>query len=118
MRHAWPPNTCHAGVRVAHQNELQICTGFIASACIFIRDFTHTGSIASKTAVDPPNPGYIVVLSDAGYRASLASKYRSACPIVVVTSNGAVVKHINVLYAQYLYQLSAPATPDHRIHST
>jgi pyruvate kinase len=84
----------------------------------FIRDFTPmpVGSIeavvscAAKTAVDLPDLGCIVVFSEGGYRANLTSKYRPACPIVVVTSNESVVRHTNTLYGQYAFQLPAPAT--------
>ena len=83
----------------------------------FIRDFTPmpVGTIeavvacASKTAVDIPDLGCIVVFSESGYRANLCSKYRPRCPIVVITHNLSVVKHCNSVFGQYAYQIPEPA---------
>ena len=64
---------------------------------------------ASKTAVDIPDLGCIVVFSESGYRANLCSKYRPRCPIVVITHNMSVVKHCNSVFGQYAYQIPEPA---------
>ena len=84
----------------------------------FIRDFTPmpVGTIeavvacASKTAVDIPDLGCIVVFSESGYRANLTSKYRPRCPIIVITHNQSVVKHTNSVFGQYAFQIPIPAT--------
>jgi pyruvate kinase len=84
----------------------------------FIRDITPMPvgtneavvSCAAKAAVDLPDLGVVLVFSEKGTAANLASKYRPACPILVVTSSDEVVRHTNTVYAQYPYKLSAPAS--------
>ena len=79
----------------------------------FIRDFTPhpVGTVeavvssAAKCAVDIPNLGCVVVFSETGIAANLASKYRPVCPIVVVTSSEVVVKRTNTVYAQYPFKV-------------
>ena len=87
----------------------------------FIRDFTPmpVGSIeavvscAAKTAVDLSAAlGCIVVFSELGFRANLASKYRPAVPIVVVTSLDHVARHTNTAYGQYAFKIPEPADPE------
>jgi pyruvate kinase len=87
----------------------------------FIRDFTPmpVGSIeavvscAAKTAVDLGSAlGCIVVFSELGYRANLASKYRPAVPIVVVTSLDHVARHTNTVFGQYAFKIPEAANPE------
>ena len=59
-----------------------------------------TVGTAIKTAMEI-RAGLIIIYADFGYTASLVSKYRPSCPILVVTTNQNVVRHANSCYGQY-----------------